>query len=504
MIEGARRAWRDAGRLPVAALLAALLGIVGPAAADVLTYHGSPDRSGLYVTPSLTLLSAPKIKLDPLFQPPAFSGQVFAQPLYWVPPKSTTGMVIVATEQDMVYAFNATTGARIWAATLGTPVPLAALPCGNIDPTGITGTPVIDPVGQVVYLDALVMVAGQPRHQLFGLSLATGAVAPGWPIDVATGLAALGKGFDVAPQGQRSALAIVGGRLYVPFAGRFGDCQPYHGWTVGFELAKPGLYGAWSTRGPGGGSWGASGIAYDGSSMFMTTGNTFSYAFSGPQPAWDDGEAVIRLSPSLANATNPKDYFAPANWVLLNESDLDLGGTSAIPIDIPTASGPPLPRILAMGKDGNAYLLDRSNLGGIGGALVVASAATAEIITAMATYSTPSAAMVAYRAGNRPLTGTCTLGMVSITATSFLPAWCAELNGTGAPIITTSDGKSNAIVWVVGSEGDLLLHGYDAATGSPVYTGTLAMGGLARNATIAATAHRFYIAGNSTVYAYSY
>ncbi len=84
------------------------------------------------------------------------------------------------------------TGARIWERALGAPVPLSALPCGNIDPMGVTGTPTIDPddgdrLSRSIRPDA----TNGPRHKVFGLSLATGEVAPGWPVDVENGLAAL-------------------------------------------------------------------------------------------------------------------------------------------------------------------------------------------------------------------------------------------------------------------------------------------------------------------------
>ncbi len=68
---------------------------------------------------------------------------------------------------------------------------------------------------------------------------------------------------------------VVNGKLYVPYAGHFGDCGTYNGMVVGFNLAKPGVFGAWSTETTGGGSWGQSGVAFDGASMFVTTGNAF-------------------------------------------------------------------------------------------------------------------------------------------------------------------------------------------------------------------------------------
>ena len=81
--------------------------------------------------------------------------------------------------------------------------------------------------------------------------------------------------------------------------------------------------------------------------------------------AWGDGEAVLRFGPSLARPAAPRDYFAPSNWSLLDRGDQDLGATAPIPIDVPSAKGV-RKLIFAIGKTGDAYLLDRDNLGGIG------------------------------------------------------------------------------------------------------------------------------------------
>jgi hypothetical protein len=121
----------------------------------VLTYHGSSDRRGNFIVPSLTWERARSLHLDPGFQP-RFSGHVYAQPLYWHPPGSPTPMLIVATEDDGVHAIDARSGNEIWAKSLGRPVPLSTQPCGNIDSPGITGTPVIDEATQAVYLVAMV------------------------------------------------------------------------------------------------------------------------------------------------------------------------------------------------------------------------------------------------------------------------------------------------------------------------------------------------------------
>jgi len=268
------KGWRQRIWCGLMVLMAAAAGVGGTAAAEsVVTYHGAADRSGLYVAPTLTWTKAASVRLDSGFDA-TVDGAIYSQPLYWVPPAGGAARIIVATENNKVYALDAGTGAAIWETSLGTPVPLSALPCGNINPMGVTGTPTIDPTTGIVYLEAYVQTpSGGPRHMVFGLSLATGKVTPGWPVDVANGLAALGRGFNNAPQGQRSALTLVNGKLYVPYAGHFGDCGTYNGMVVGFNLATPGVFGAWSTETIGGGSWGQSGVAFDGTSMFVTTGN---------------------------------------------------------------------------------------------------------------------------------------------------------------------------------------------------------------------------------------
>jgi hypothetical protein len=83
-------------------------------------------------------------------------------------------------------------------------------------------------------------------------------------------------------------------------------------------------------------------------------------------------------------------------------------------------------------------------------------------------------------------------------------AWCQSFNGGGAPIITTTDGTTNPIVWVVGAEGDDLLHGYNAMNGDVVYTGTRTMTGLHHFQTIIAANRHFYIGADNTVYAFTF
>jgi hypothetical protein len=84
-------------------------------------------------------------------------------------------------------------------------------------------------------------------------------------------------------------------------------------------------------------------------------------------------------------------------------------------------------------------------------------------------------------------------------------AWCASYSGNASPIITTTDGVSNPIVWVYGAAGDNQLHGFNALNGDVVFNGGgVDLAGTEHFGTILAAAGRLYIAGTGTVYAFRY
>ena len=64
-----------------------------------------------------------------------------------------------------------------------------------------------------------------------------------------------------------------------------------------------------------------------------------------------------------------------------------LGGVNALPLDVSGPDGKTA-LLLALGKDGKAYLLDRTSLGGIGGARAVERVARNAIRTAPAVIAT--------------------------------------------------------------------------------------------------------------------
>jgi hypothetical protein len=488
--------------LGLAAALA--LGALAAQAENVVTYHNTPDRAGAYVVPGLTKAAAAGLHPDTGFHA-VVTGNVYAQPLYWQPSPSKTGLLIVATGSNLVYGLNANNGVVVWQRKLPAPAPRSALPCGNLDPEGITGTPVIDPATGTLYLDAQVLAPGNvPRHRIFALSAATGRPLAGWPVDVQSQMHVRGLTFASSYQGERSALQFVGGRIYVVYAGRAGDCGRYRGTVIEVTPSTRTISGAWMTRAVRGGIWAQGGAASDGTSIFATTGNTSGTA------TWGDGEAVIRLRQGLRRSGNAGDYYTPANWADLDAHDRDLGGTAAVPLTVPLSPSGTGQRVLALGKDGYAYLLDGADLGGIGHELYKLQISSSRIVTAPAIYNTATATLAAVT-NNSTVTPDCSGGnlmvlkITSDPATPIAPLWCSMLSGSGSPILTTTDGSAEAIFWVTGAEGDNLLHGFNALTGDVVFSGTgTAMTGLHRYGTLIAANHRLYVAADGTVFAFTF
>jgi hypothetical protein len=359
-------------------------------------------------------------------------------------------------------------------------VPRNQLPCGNFTPVGVTGTPIIDGATRTLYVDGMILGAGgTPQHQVFALDADTGVVRPGWPVDLnATVRFATNGGvltFDSRVQNQRGALALVGGRVFVPFGGHVGDCGSYHGWIVGITASNPTELSAWATRAIAGGIWGPAGIASDGASLYFTTGNTERVPGSFLAPlAWGDGEALFRLPPSLTSSGQTTDYFVPTNWADLDNTDNDLGGTGPILVDVPGAT--PSNLVVALGKDRRAYLVNRANMGAMSAPLAATTVSSNTIITAGAAYSTATSTYVVLRGGCLVAGQTGGLTAFRITATSpptVVPSWCggaATTGISGSPMVTMTNAQgADAIVWIVGN--DNRLHGLNADTGQSVFAG---------------------------------
>jgi hypothetical protein len=483
------------------------LGGSGGSGASVLQHHKNPWRDGLYVDTAFTKASAGKLHMDTTFKS-TIQGPTLAQPLYFENGPGGKDLVIVATEQNQVYALDAATGGAVWQKQVGTPVGQGSLPCGNLNPVGITGTPVIDAASRTLFFDAMTTPDGgsTKKRLIFALSLDDGSTRQGWPVDVSAVAKSGAVSFDSSVQSQRGALALVGGTVYVAYGGHWGDCGNYHGWVVGVPIANPAGVKAFATTASRGGIWASSGVASDGTSIYVATGNT------GTTTAWGHGEAVLRLTAGPVFSGQPADYFTPSNWKALDGADLDLGGTGPVLVDVPGAN--PSRLIVAMGKDGNAYLIDRTNMGGVGTgngttgeALSSMHIANGQIIQASAAYTTSMATYVAFNAvGLCPGGGYTDLSAIKISATSppaLSMAWCGAQGGFGSPIVTTTDGRSEAVVWSIGGGNRVL--GWDGDTGMRVFNGGGAgdaMTEVSKRQTPIVAKGRLFVAANDAVYAF--
>ena len=275
-------------------------------------------------------------------------GAVYAQPV--VAPGPAGQVTVVVTENDTVYALH--DGRTAWSTHLGSPVPRSALPCGNVDPLGITGTPVVDAAAGVVYVAA--ELDDPIRHELVAIDTRTGAVRWRRSVDP--------PGAQPVAEQQRAALALAGGRVWVALGGLFGDCGPYHGKVVGvrtdgrnalavYQVPSAREAGIWAPSGPAVGPQGH---------IFVAVGN--GEATSG---AWDGSDSILELDASAGLVSS----FAPAGWAQENAQDLDLGSMG--PLLLPGGL------VVASGKGGDVYVLRQGSLGGIGRPLAHATGCAA-------------------------------------------------------------------------------------------------------------------------------
>jgi hypothetical protein len=486
--------------------------------ASVLEHHNHPSRDGVYVDAAFTPARAATMHIDSSFANAALAGPVYGQPLYLAANAAGPDLVIAATEQNHVYGFDAGTGAVVWDKTLAPTLPKSALQslrsgCGNIDPLGVTGTPVIDPATRTIYLDAMTSnggTAASAKHQVYAINADTGDIKSGWPVDLNVKVSFGNTNFDSLVQNQRGALTLLDGKVFVPFGGHIFDCSDYHGWIVGISVADPTQVSAWATRAIAGGVWAPGGTSSDGSSIYFSTGNTENSANNFTPPGtWQDGETVFKLPPDLAFSNQNADYWVPTNWQALDKADSDLGGTAPVIFDLQGAT--PSKLLIALGKDGHAYLLDRTNLGGMAAApLANATVSTGTIINSAALYTTASGTFVVFKGAGRGCPSGQSGGLTAAKITAASPptivvAWCGGPTTVSSPMVTmTNDQGQDAVVWIVGS--DNRLYGLNATTGQSLFSGgasTDTLSTVQGYQTAIAANGRLFVASNTQLYAFA-
>jgi len=351
----------------------------------VLTQHNDNGRTGQNTAE--TILNTSNViagTFGKLFGMPV-QGQIYAQPLY-VPNVTVNGVVhnvvIVATELDNVYAFDAdSAGSPLWTASMldtahgasqgetATSM-IAALGCNNLIPyVGITSTPVIDPVSGTIYLVAKsVTTTSTYVQRLHALDLATGMEKPHGPAAIAATVSGTGDGsdghgnlaFDPLRHLNRPGLLLQDGSVFIAFSSHC-DLSPSHGWVFAYNastLAQEGVFVTTPNGGLGGFWMSGGGIAADaGGHIYIASANG-SYDSSNV-PATELSESILKLGTSQGSL-NLVDYFTPSNQACLTTNDADLGAGGVLVLPDQPGTYPHI--LVAAGKQGEVYVVNRDQL----------------------------------------------------------------------------------------------------------------------------------------------
>ena len=374
---------------------------------------------------------------------PSLNGEIYGEPLVY------NGLVYVATLQNVVYALHQSDGTVAWSKALPAPQ-TTGWQCGNINPTGILGTGIIDPVANRIYYVPFLKDFGT-AYYLYALDLTTGNIL------MTTEIAP--TGFEWTIQQERGALAMSTDRthVYVPFGGRAGDCGPYHGWVVGVPTNGTAPDELYETVSTGEGIWAAGGVVVDDSTgnVFFATGNAI------PCSGSVESDSIIRTNSTLHSPAQfqPPDW--DAHWCA---TDTDLGSVA------PVLISPSL--MFTTGKYGQGFLINPSNMA----QLYPSPSPYNGVDVCAGTNSDASFGSVSYAGGRVYLT--CQgHGVVSLTVNSGPPSfsscdstcnaagtWRANVGTVGPPII------AGGVVWAVGiGTPGSGLWGFNATTGAQVY-----------------------------------
>ena len=470
--------------------------------AGVYTYHNDLARDGVNLHEfALTTSTVGAATFGKLFSCPV-DGAIYAQPL-WVANLTINNVkhnvVVVATQHDSVYAFDADASpcSTLWHANLldaphgattnetsvpsGTTNTLVGAGFGDIKPEiGVTGTPVIDPATNTIYLvsKSATSSLAPVRQRLHALSLVDGSEKFSGPKTISASVP--GSGYDASggvisfnsiTAGQRAGLALVNGIVYVCWASHE-DADPYHGWVMAFSASNLNPMGVYNDtpNGTKGGIWMAGGApSVDAANnLYVITGNGDYDGLA------DYGDSIVKLSAGLALT----DSFTPSVQMLLQQQDLDLGsGGAAVLIDLPTAPVGFQHLLIGGGKgpqfNGVLYMVNRDNLGQYN---VNDSGVVQEFAVGGGVFATPSVWNYAlYIAGQgtslQMFSLNSALGQFNGTAVSQSAATFGFPGAT--PSISASSATANGIVWAIDSSkfctnqssacGPAVLHAFDAS-----------------------------------------
>ena len=359
------------------------------ASVAVLTQHNNLAHTGANLEETVLTVANVNTNQFGLLGTRAVDDQIYAQPLVMtnvtIPGKGVHNIVIVATVNDSVYAFDAddlTVTAPYWTASFINPpnivapanTDLSALGAcggsyqdftGNI---GIVGTPVIDPVAGTIYMVARTKEFGSTFVQrLHALDVRTGQERTNSPMVIAATYPGNGDGsvngvitFDPTLQNQRPGLSLIKGVVYIAWASHC-DLGPYHGWVMGYDatnLTQVVVYNDTPNGGNGGIWMSGAGISADtNGNLYLAVGNGDVGYPGNPRDLINRGESLLKLTRNGSNL-NVSSWFTPFNYAALEYGDIDLGSAGILLIPGTTLA-------LSGGKEGKLYLVNRDSMGGL-------------------------------------------------------------------------------------------------------------------------------------------
>lgn len=481
----------------LSALIAiAMLWAAAASGQDVLTYRYNTARTGFDdAETTLTLSNVNVNSFGKLFVL-SVDGVVDAEPLYVssVPiAGGTHNVLIVATERDSVYAFDADSGTQYWETStlLAGETPSDDRGCNQVVPViGITSTPVISrPSGTngVIYLVAMSKDSSGNYHQrLHALSLPTGEELFNGPVEITGQYPGTGDNssngyviFDPAQYKERSGLLLAKETIYLTWASHC-DIRPYTGWIMGYDattLEQTSILNV-TPNGNEGAIWGSGGgLAYDGdgniflldaNGVFDTTLNASGFPSEG-----DYGNAFLRVSTGL----KVTGYFEMYNQEDENCCDVDLGSGAALLLpNMKDSSGNTWKLAAGAGKDGNLYIVNRNSLGKynsttnniyqeLPGALPGGMWNSPVAAGSRLYYGPVGSPILEFEFSDAKLETT----PVAQSASSF--------GFPGATMTISGNGETNVIVWAVQNTDPAVLHALNANTLTELYNTTQAANG---------------------------
>lgn len=349
---------------------------------SVTTQRYDNFRSGLNLTE--TRLSPANVNVaafGKMFTQPV-DGAIVGQPLYLpninVPGRGTHNVVYVATMHDSVYAFDADNNAGgndqpLWHVSFTDPdngitsVPIADQTCSKVTAfteIGVVPAMVINAATNTLYVLAKTEENGAFVHRLHALSVSTGKEKFGGPVQITASVQYAGSTFTFQDKYQmaRPGLALVNGVVYASF-GSLGckNATNASGWMMAYgagTLQQLGVFATNPKNGYGSSIWqsGVAPAADSAGNLYITTADGPFDADSGGSHY---GDTLLKLK--LGSTLGLVDYFTPNNQSYLYDTDLDLGSGGVLLL--PNQQGSHLHEMIAIGKEGSIYVVDRDNLG---------------------------------------------------------------------------------------------------------------------------------------------